>query len=161
MFGSKTVNLALTVGILVISLVSLLLSLHAYSCIRKKLSFKSVPNRRLRILKNICFAFIPINICALLFSITSLELKLSQGERQHRNLCSSAPLNLQCCRCNGGAGGYYVVNYQHMFSRDIIGVFHRENVLGVFPSFVSVLMCLGGMRNIGNYGGFRNYSGYF
>ena len=72
MFGSKTVNLALTVGILVISLVSLLLSLHAYSCIRKKLSFKSVPNRRLRILKNICFAFIPINICALLFSITSL-----------------------------------------------------------------------------------------
>lgn len=72
MFGSKTVNLALTVGILVISLVSLLLSLHAYSCIRKKLSFKSVPDRRLRILKNICLTFIPINICALLFSITSL-----------------------------------------------------------------------------------------
>lgn len=72
MFGSKTVNLALTLGIVALSLISLILSLRAYSCIRKKLSDKSVPDKRLKLLKKICLVFIPINAFALLFSITSL-----------------------------------------------------------------------------------------
>lgn len=72
MFASKSVNIFLLVGIVVASVISLLLAVFAYSCIRKKLSGNTAPERRLRVLRNICCAFIPIDIVALLFSITSL-----------------------------------------------------------------------------------------